>query len=99
MATTASEITRINARGEVTLPPSIRVAANLAPDTELSVEVASDGSIVLRPARDPDQRWFWTDAWQQMEHEADASIEAGRVRVYQSDEEFLRALDELAEDR
>jgi len=99
MAATEAVTTRINAQGQVTLPRAIRVAARLAPDTELKVEVASDGSIVLRPARDPDQWWFWTDTWQQMEHEADASIAVGRVRVYLSDDEFLRALDELADDR
>lgn len=98
MATAEQIITRINAQGQITLPAAVRAAARLAPDADLSIEVAPDGSIVLRPTRDPEQQWFWTDAWQQMEREADASIAAGRVRVYGSDEEFLRALDELADD-
>jgi hypothetical protein len=43
---------------------------------------------------DPDQAWFWTPEWQAKEREADADIAAGRVTRFESDEEFLRALDE-----
>jgi hypothetical protein len=43
---------------------------------------------------DPDQAWFWTLEWQAGEREADAEIAAGRGTHYDSDEEFLAALDE-----
>ena len=48
----------------------------------------SDGRI------DPDQAWFWTREWQGREREADDDLAAGRVTPYESDEEFLAALDE-----
>jgi hypothetical protein len=48
----------------------------------------SDGRI------DPDQAWFWTREWQTREREADDDLAAGRVTSYESDEEFLAALDE-----
>lgn len=43
---------------------------------------------------DPDQAWFWAPEWQEMEREADADLAAGRLTGYESDEDFLAALDE-----
>jgi len=43
---------------------------------------------------DPEQAWFWTREWQQREREADEDLAAGRVTRYESDEQFLAALDE-----
>lgn len=43
---------------------------------------------------DPGQAWFWTTEWQQREREADEDLAAGRVRRYESDEQFLAVLDE-----
>jgi hypothetical protein len=41
----------------------------------------------------PDQAWFWTESWQAKEREADLDIAEGRVTSYDSDEEFLAALE------
>ncbi len=50
--------------------------------------------IELRPKDiDPDQAWFWTERWQQMEREADEDIAAGRVKVFDDAESFLEHLD------
>jgi hypothetical protein len=43
---------------------------------------------------DPEQAWFWTREWQEREREADEDLAAGRVTRYESDEQFLAALDE-----
>jgi hypothetical protein len=43
---------------------------------------------------DPKQAWFWTREWQAKEHEADDDVAAGRALSYETDEEFLAALDE-----
>jgi hypothetical protein len=48
----------------------------------------SDGRI------DPEQAWFWTREWQEREREADEDLAVGRATRYESDEEFLTALDE-----
>jgi len=40
------------------------------------------------------QAWYWTKEWQEGEHEAQADIEAGRVKKYSSAEDFLSSLDE-----
>ncbi len=42
---------------------------------------------------DPEQAWFWTSEWQEGEREADEDIAAGRVTRYDSDEQFLAALE------
>jgi hypothetical protein len=42
---------------------------------------------------DPEQAWFWTPEWQEGEREADEDIVAGRTTRYDSDEEFLAALE------
>ena len=41
-----------------------------------------------------DQSWYWTEAWQAMEAEADRDLAEGRYQVFDSVEEFLRSLDE-----
>jgi hypothetical protein len=39
-----------------------------------------------------DQAWFWTEAWQACEREADEDIATERTRRFDSDDEFLAAL-------
>ncbi len=43
---------------------------------------------------DPRQAWFWTREWQEKEREADDDLAAGRVTVYDTDADFLAALEE-----
>lgn len=52
------------------------------------LEEISDGRI------DPEQAWFWTREWQEREREADEDLAAGRSTRFESDDEFLTALDE-----
>jgi hypothetical protein len=64
-------------------------------------EKAVDGAeILLREVTDgridAEQAWFWTREWQQREREADRDLAAGRATRFDSDEEFLKALDERA---
>jgi hypothetical protein len=52
------------------------------------LEEITDGRI------DAEQAWFWTREWQAKEREADDDLAAGRGTTYESDDEFLAALDE-----
>ena len=47
---------------------------------------------LLEEQPDPDQMWFWTPQWQQMEREAEEDIAAGRVERFDSDKDFDTAL-------
>jgi len=78
----------------VTIPAEIRQAARLEEGDPVEVELV-DGGILLRPMKmiDASQAWFWTPEWQAGEREADADIAAGRVERFESDEEFLAALE------
>ncbi|MGD9735198.1 MAG: hypothetical protein AB7V58_06255 [Solirubrobacterales bacterium] len=51
------------------------------------LEEITDGRI------DPEQAWFWTREWQEKEREADEDLAADRGTTYDSDDEFLGALE------
>lgn len=88
-------LARVRGKGQVTLPDEIRRQANLTEGDLVEVSYAS-GAIVMRPKKliDADQAWFWSDEWQRGEREASDDVAAGRVRRFDSAEEFLTALDE-----
>jgi len=52
------------------------------------LEEITDGRI------DSEQAWFWTREWQAKEREADNDLAAGQGTRFDSDEDFLAALDE-----
>ena len=58
-----------------------------------------DGVILLRPKRliRKGQEWFWTDAWQAAEREADADLRAGRVHRFKSADEAIAYLHQRVE--
>jgi predicted transcriptional regulator len=41
----------------------------------------------------PGQEWFWTEAWQAAEREAEADLTAGRYETFDTMEEFLESLE------
>jgi len=85
----------VQSRGLIAIPTAIRSHFGLdQPGAQVEV-IERDGEIVLRPhvAVPADQAWFWTKRWQQMEHEADDAIAAGRVTVVKTVEELLADLD------
>ena len=43
----------------------------------------------------PDQAWYWTPEWQAGEAEADADLMSGRSTKFDSDTQFLAALDSV----
>lgn len=85
-------ILKMDRRGTVTIPKDVR--QGFKEDTLFEVVRREDGVIELRPQAtvDASQRWFWTERWQRMEHEADADIAAGRYKVFDDVEGFLAAL-------
>ena len=85
----------MRAKGQITLPREIREAARLQEGDPVEVEVLADGVIQIRPKKiiDASQAWFWTPEWQAGEREASADIEAGRMDVSESGEDFLASLD------
>lgn len=89
--------TTLRARGQLTLPEEIRTAARLEEGDLLDAEITEDG-ILLRPRKviDSTQAWFWTQAWQAGEREADADGLAGRVETFHSGEALIEGLRSIA---
>lgn len=92
----------IQSRGLISLPAPLRDRLHLnEPGTQLEVIERADGVVELRavvpvPA---DQAWFWTDRWQQREREVDTHVDAGRVAIYDSGDDFLESLDAIDSDQ
>ena len=87
----------VRKRGVISLPAELRKRYHLdEAGAQLEVSERSDGVIELRPqvATPADQRWFWTDRWQRMEHQADADIASGRVEQFDTAEDFIAELDD-----
>lgn len=84
--------------GSLTIPASVRRLMNIEPGGELDLEITFEG-LVVRPVhegRDPEQWWFWTEAWQKGEREVDqeAALGEGHGRRM-SGAEFLAALEAI----
>lgn len=90
---------QLRKKNQLTLPGEVREALHLSEGDEVEFTVEPNGEVTLRgwttiPA---DQRWFWDEEWQAGEREASAQLAAGEGERFDSDEEFLAALDELVE--
>lgn len=86
----------LRSKGQITLPPEVREALHIRQGDGVEFTVGSDGRVLLTgtttvPA---DQAWFWTESWQDGEHEASSQIVRGEGVVYDSDEEFLSSFDD-----
>ena len=86
---------RITEKGQVTIPADVRRAVQLEEGDPIEVEVVEDG-ILLRPQKviDAAQAWFWSRAWQERVARSVEQIEAGEGERFETDEDFLVALDE-----
>jgi AbrB family looped-hinge helix DNA binding protein len=87
------EVLQIRKKFQITLPRSIRERLHLEEGDYVAVEVRDD-EIVLRPKKliDKSQTWFWSEAWQAAEREAEADIQAGRVHEFPDAEEAIAFL-------
>lgn len=92
-------MTTIRSKGQITIPAGIRRAARLEVGDPVEFELVADG-ILLRPRKviDSTQAWFWEAKWQAGERRADEDIAAGRLERFESDEEFLAALEARVDD-
>lgn len=87
----------LQSRGVLALPPEVRRRLLLdAPGAQVEVTEREDGVIELRPQVPvpSSQAWFWTEAWQAREREADADLTAGRVTSHPDGESFLTSLND-----
>lgn len=86
----------LRSKGQLTLPTEIRRLTGLSDGDLLELDIV-EGRIVITKLQtvDPEDRWFWTDEWQEGERQAAADFAAGRSTFYESTEAFLAALDAI----
>lgn len=88
----------IQSRGVMALPAEIRRRFHLdEPGAQMEITERDDGVLELRPVLPvpADQRWFWTERWQQREREVDAYIRGGEVEVHDDGTALLDHLGRL----
>jgi AbrB family looped-hinge helix DNA binding protein len=88
----------VQSRGVVALPADVRRRLHLdEPGAQVEIIERDDGVLELRPSLPvpADQRWFWTDRWQEREREVDDHVAAHRVTVHEDGSALLEYLDQL----
>ncbi len=92
--------TRLRPKGQITLPSRIRKLLNLNAGDDLAFSVDEQGRVNLSRLEviHPEQAWFWTERWQKMEREVEEDIAAGRVKSFDSVDDFINYLDAPDED-
>lgn len=91
----------VQSRGVVALPAEVRRRLHLdEPGAQVEITERDDGVLELRPSLPipADQRWFWSERWQQREREVDAHVAAGELAVHSDADEFLAHLDRVGSD-
>ena len=88
---------RIRPKGQVTIPSEIRSILDVKEGDDLIFHMDEKGRVIVDRARiiPPDQAWFWSEHWQQMEREVQADIEAGNVLEFDNIEDFIEYLDKV----
>ncbi len=92
----------VQSRGVVALPAEVRRRLHLdEPGAQVEITERGDGVLELRPSLPvpADQRWFWSERWQQREREVDDHVAAGRVAVHDDGDALLEHLDRLDADQ
>lgn len=91
----------VQSRGVIALPAEVRRRMHLdEAGAQLELTERPDGVFELRPSLPvpAEQRWFWTQRWQERERAVDAHVAAGEVTVHEDTDAFLDHLDTLADE-
>lgn len=85
----------IRKRGQVTLPKSFIDRFDLQEGDSLELEVNDNGDITIVPMIQvpANQKWFWTEEWQQGEREAEEDIRSNNVKSFDNVSELIAELE------
>jgi predicted transcriptional regulator len=56
------------------------------------IREAIDGYLQEHQTPKPGQEWFWAEAWQKAEREAEADLASGNYETFDNDVDFLASL-------
>ncbi len=88
----------VQARGVVALPAEVRRRLHLdEPGAQVEITEREDGVLELRPSLpiSADQRWFWSQRWQEREHDVDEHVAAAQIVVHDDGDALLGHLSAL----
>jgi antitoxin PrlF len=87
--------TRLRNKGQITVPAEIRSVLGAEEGDDLLFYSDEQGRVIVSRAQviSPEQAWFWTQRWQQMEREAQADLEQGRVHEFSDVDEVITFLE------
>ena len=88
------QLVKVTRGGQVTIPAELRRQAGIEIGDYIEMRMV-DGQLVLVPKQliDKDQTWFWTEAWQATEREAEDDLRAGRAKAFETLDELIADLD------
>ena len=88
--------TRVRAKGQITVPRVLRERLGVREGDDLIFYENEEGQVVVDAAQTipPDQAWFWTERWQQMEREVQADYDAGRYKEFDNVEDLIADLND-----
>jgi len=73
-------LTKINERGQLTIPAELRKVLHCEPGDYVEVVMDKDVlKVIPKMVIDKDQAWFWTKEWQEGEREAGRDLKAGKM--------------------
>jgi AbrB family looped-hinge helix DNA binding protein len=86
---------RLRQKGQITVPPEVRNSLGANEGDDLLFYTDEHGRVIIARAQviPPEQAWFWSERWQRMERQAQADIEAGRVRPFEDVEQAVDFMD------
>ncbi len=88
-------LTKINPRGQITIPAKFRDILNCKPGDY--VEVVMEGKIlkiILKGLVDKEQMWFWTKEHQREEQKAELELRQGKGKKVKNVNELIDELNE-----
>ena len=85
--------TRVRSKGQATIPNQIREVLDIQEGDGL-VFFVKDGRVLVEREQtiDPEQAWFWTERWQQMERSAQDAFDNGQGIRHSNIDNALNAL-------
>jgi AbrB family looped-hinge helix DNA binding protein len=87
-------LSKVTRHGQITLPAAVRKELDIEEGDLVEIQVVDDRAVVTpKKLVDKSQAYFWTEAWQKGEAEAEADIKAGRIKTFDSVEDLLEDLD------
>ncbi len=91
---------RLRTKGQITAPAEIRSVLGADEGDDLVFYTDENGRVIVSRAQiiPPDQDWFWSECWQNLEHEAQADLDSGRVVEFSGVSQALASLDDIKAD-